>query len=53
MKFVVHVVQHSDNCCEVLVAPDLVMLICYSQSEHSVHSVLAVSVVVVLPTCQT
>lgn len=34
MKFVVHVVQQSDNCCEVLVVPELVMLICYSQSEQ-------------------
>ena len=53
VKFVVRVVQHSDNHCEVLGGLELVMRICYSQSDLSVHSLVqAVSVVVVLSTCQ-
>jgi len=53
VKFVVHVVQHSGNRCEVLSGLELVMLICYSQCDQSVHSLVqAVSVVVVLSTCQ-
>lgn len=53
VKFVVRVVQHSDNHCEVLSGLELVMLICYSQSDQSVQSLLqAVSVVVVLSMCQ-
>lgn len=53
MKFVIHVVQHGDNRREVLGGLELVMLICYSQSDQSVHSLVqAVSVAVVLSTCQ-
>lgn len=34
VKFVAYVVLHSDNHCEVLSGLELVMLICYSQSDQ-------------------